>query len=58
LLFELNRVHGTTLMVATHNLDLARRTDRIIKLKGGMLISDEQVNSGQGPTRLATDLRG
>lgn len=56
LLFELNRVHGTTLMVATHDLDLARRTDRIIKLKGGMLISDEQVNSGQGPTRLATDL--
>ncbi|MFQ5641341.1 MAG: ABC transporter ATP-binding protein, partial [bacterium] len=42
LLFELNEVNGTTLVMATHNLDLAHFTQRIIKLKGGMVVSDEK----------------
>jgi putative ABC transport system ATP-binding protein len=41
LIFELNETAGTTLMVVTHNLELASRTGRIIKLKGGEVISDE-----------------
>lgn len=40
LLFELNREAGTTLIIVTHDLDLASRTDRIIKLKGGIVQSD------------------
>jgi putative ABC transport system ATP-binding protein len=40
LLFELNREAGTTLVVVTHNPDLAAKTGRIIRLKGGKLISD------------------
>ncbi len=42
LLFELNRAHDTTLVMATHDLDLAARTDRIIKLRGGVVVSDEE----------------
>lgn len=42
LLFDLNREAGTTLVIVTHDLDLAAKTDRIIKLKGGHIISDEK----------------
>ncbi|UTW62423.1 ABC transporter ATP-binding protein [bacterium SCSIO 12741] len=42
LLFNLNREFGTTMVLVTHNLQLANRTDRIIRLKGGKLIADEQ----------------
>ena len=41
LLFELNREAGTTLVVVTHDPDLAGKTERIIKLKGGLVVSDE-----------------
>lgn len=40
LLFDLNHANGTTLIMATHNLDLANRTDRIIRLAGGTLAPD------------------
>lgn len=35
LIFDLNRTAGTTLVLVTHDLDLARRTRRILKIKGG-----------------------
>ncbi|MFQ5637943.1 MAG: ABC transporter ATP-binding protein [bacterium] len=44
LLFELNQINGTTLMIATHNLDLAKRTQRVLRLKGGRLVSDENLD--------------
>lgn len=37
LLFDLNKEKGTTLVIVTHDLDLAAKTDRILKLKGGRL---------------------
>lgn len=37
LLFDLNKQAGTTLILVTHNADLAARTGRIIRLKGGKL---------------------
>lgn len=40
LLFDLNREAGTTLIVVTHNPELAAKTGRIISLKGGKVISD------------------
>lgn len=40
LLFELNREAGTTLIIVTHNLELAAHTSRIIKLKAGTIQSD------------------
>ncbi|MGD8495149.1 MAG: ABC transporter ATP-binding protein [Gemmatimonadales bacterium] len=36
-LFELVASHGTALVVVTHNPSLARRTDRILSLEGGIL---------------------
>lgn len=40
LLFDLNQEAGTTLVLVTHDLDLAQKTQRIIRLKGGSVISD------------------
>ncbi len=37
LLFELNRDMGTTLVLVTHDLELAAKTQKIIKLRGGKL---------------------
>ncbi len=45
LLFELNHEQGTTLIMVTHDLELARKTDRIIRLKGGKLVEEEMVIS-------------
>ncbi|TKC08400.1 ABC transporter ATP-binding protein [Pedobacter polaris] len=41
LLFDLNTDAGTTLVIVTHDLDLAARTNRIIKIKGGQIIANE-----------------
>jgi putative ABC transport system ATP-binding protein len=41
LIFNLNREAGTTLIMVTHDLELANKTGRIIKLKGGRVVSDE-----------------
>ncbi len=41
LLFALNRTHGTTLLIATHDRDFAAKTNRIVTLQGGRLVSDE-----------------
>lgn len=40
-LFALNADSGTTLVLVTHDLELARRTQRIIRLKGGELVGDD-----------------
>jgi putative ABC transport system ATP-binding protein len=40
LIFDLNKEAGTTLILVTHNLDLAAQTQRIIKIKGGVINSD------------------
>ncbi|WP_266364107.1 ABC transporter ATP-binding protein [Tellurirhabdus rosea] len=37
LIFELNREAGTTLVLVTHDLDLAARTQRIIRIRGGVV---------------------
>jgi putative ABC transport system ATP-binding protein len=42
LLFDLNEEAGTTLIIVTHNTELAAGTRRIIRLKGGSIIADER----------------
>ncbi len=37
LLFEVNQASGTTIVLVTHDMDLARRCQRILKLHGGRL---------------------
>ncbi|MGB5361323.1 ABC transporter ATP-binding protein [Eudoraea sp.] len=41
LLFELNKEAGTTLVIVTHDLDLAKRTQHILRLKGGKIATNE-----------------
>jgi putative ABC transport system ATP-binding protein len=38
MLFELNRESGTTLVVVTHDMELAAKTQRIIPIRGGTII--------------------
>lgn len=45
LLFELNREEGTTLILVTHDPDLAKKTNRIIQLKGGKVFSDSPIKT-------------
>ena len=45
LIFGLNRERGTTLVLVTHNLELAHRTQRIIRLRSGAVASDERVTA-------------
>ena len=45
LLFDLNREKQTTLVIVTHDLELANKTYRIIKLKGGKIVSDECIKT-------------
>ncbi len=40
LLFELNKDFGTTLIIVTHDLELANKTQHILKLKGGKIIEN------------------
>lgn len=45
LLFELNKDAGTTLIIVTHDTDLAQRTERILKLKGGRMVANQLTES-------------
>ncbi len=44
LLFDLNHDAGTTLVLVTHDLELASKTQRLIRMKGGRVISDSAVD--------------
>lgn len=43
LLFELNAAAATTLVLVTHDLELAQRTQRIVELKKGTIHSDQDL---------------
>lgn len=40
LLFDLNKETGTTLVIISHDLDLANRTQQILRLKGGKVLTN------------------
>ncbi|UJH92171.1 ABC transporter ATP-binding protein [Antarcticibacterium sp. 1MA-6-2] len=40
LLFNLNKEAGTTLVIVTHDLELAQKTQRILRLKGGKIVDN------------------
>jgi len=41
ILFRLNREHGITLIVVTHDDDLASRCDRRIQIRDGVIVAEE-----------------
>jgi putative ABC transport system ATP-binding protein len=41
LLFQLNKDQGTTLIIVTHDMELAAKTQSILRLKGGKIITAE-----------------
>ena len=45
LLFGMNKEKGTTLVLVTHNLELAQRTRRILRMRGGRL--EEEIHQLQ-----------
>ncbi len=47
LIFDLNRELGTTLVLVTHDLELAKKTDRVIQLKGGKIIHDNKKETAE-----------
>ncbi len=44
LLFDLNKEAGTTLIIISHDLDLANRTQQVLRLKGGKIFSNERTS--------------
>src|SRR5205807_7806385 len=43
LMRRMNREHGVTFVIVTHDMDIAQRADRIIRLKDGKVASDEPI---------------
>ena len=48
LLFDLNKEAGTTLILVTHDMELASKTQRIIRIKGGIIIADDLTEKVHG----------
>lgn len=45
LLLDLNTESGTTLVIITHDLELANRTQHILKLKGGKIVTNQPTSA-------------
>jgi putative ABC transport system ATP-binding protein len=43
LMVRLNREEGTTLVLVTHDVELASKAHRIVRLSGGRIVADERV---------------
>jgi putative ABC transport system ATP-binding protein len=44
LMRQMNRERGVTFVIVTHDMEIAGRTDRMIRLKDGQVASDETVS--------------
>ena len=49
LLFELARAQGATLLLVTHDLALAERCDRILRIADGLIVADERRVAARPP---------
>jgi len=48
LFFEVNKRHGTTVVVVTHNVNFAHSMPRVVTMKDGQIFSDEQTGRTWG----------
>jgi putative ABC transport system ATP-binding protein len=46
LLFELNRESGVTVVLVTHDPELAARAGRVVRLAGGRIVEDRRLEHG------------
>ncbi|TRZ46117.1 ABC transporter ATP-binding protein [Robertkochia solimangrovi] len=46
LLFDLNNQAGTTLVIVTHDMELAQKTDHILRIRGGKIADEISVAHG------------
>lgn len=54
LLFDLNRSQNTTLIIVTHDRELAEKCDRVIELKAGEIYKDSASKKGLAEAELQT----
>jgi ABC-type lipoprotein export system ATPase subunit len=47
LMRRMNREHGVTFILVTHDTDVASQTDRVVRLKDGKVLSDIKANPDQ-----------
>jgi len=47
LMRRMNREHGVTFVVVTHDMDVANQTDRVVRLKDGKVLSDTRAKTEQ-----------
>jgi ABC-type lipoprotein export system ATPase subunit len=47
LMRRMNRDHGVTFVIVTHDMDVAGQTDRMVRLKDGKVLSDARLNPEQ-----------
>ena len=60
LLEELNRESRTTIVLVTHDLTLARRAQRLIRLADGVVVEDTETGDGRqepAPSQAAMSVR-
>jgi putative ABC transport system ATP-binding protein len=47
LMFDLNREHGTTLVLVTHDRAIAQRCERQLTIEAGRIAKDERVSAAE-----------